>query len=428
MIRVNKCGIVFFIMQLKFCLHVCAQSNNSRYCDSNNNIKSFNGPVAEKHSSHIQNETKLSPWCIPTTLDTEIEPWKFKDKDNLSLPWNYNYTFNILEVEGVNDKMQTISIVMYFRIKWMEPRLEINHHSEEWNETDWADGGLSYPAAILDKLWYPDLEIDGIERFKTQTLLKEMSNAQIYKSRHVRYGIRVKVTVSCEMNFERYPLDRQNCPFRVNSYFSLDHTVSCTSEFTYNTQHQRRLQYLISINPLPEAQRIIVGYFGNFSACGFDVSLVRERLQTVGQVYLTSILFVLVSWVSFLISPDVIPGRIGLLVTIFLVLVNIFDGEKSFAPFSKNLNAIDLYILFCIFLVFLALLEYAFILAREKVNRGRIDGIRNISEKSHSSTNHVQAIVNCNQYCLEMELDTVALIIFPFIFIIFNITYWALYA
>ena len=121
--------------------------------------------MALKRSHSIKNKRKLSPWCIPTTLDTEIEPWKFKDKDNLSLPWNYHYTFNILEVEEINDKMQTISIVMYFRIKWMEPRLEINHHSE-----DWADGGLSYPATILDKLWYPDLEIDGIERFKTQTL------------------------------------------------------------------------------------------------------------------------------------------------------------------------------------------------------------------------------------------------------------------
>ena len=428
MARVNKFGIAFVIIQIKFCLHVCAQSNNSRYCYSNNNNKSFNESVAEKRSSYNKNETKLSPWCIPTTLDTEIEPWQFKDKDNLSLPWNYHFTFNILEVEEVNDKMQTISIAMYFRIKWMEPRLEINHHSEDWNKTDWADGGLSYPAAILDKLWYPDLEIDGIERFKTQTLLKEMSNAQIYKSRHVRYGIRVKVIISCEMSFENYPLDRQNCPFRVHSYFSTEKTISCTSEFTYTDQHQRRLQYLISINPLPEAQRTFIGSFGNFSVCGFEVSLVRERLQTVGQVYLTSILFVLVSWVSFLISPDVIPGRIGLLVTIFLVLVNIFDGAKSLAPFSKNLNAIDLYILFCIFLVFLALLEYAFILAREKLNRGRIEDIRSILEKTNSSTNHVQAIVKCNQCCFKMELDTVALIIFPIVFIIFNITYWVLYA
>ena len=222
-------------------------------------------------------------------------------------------------------------------------------------------------------------------------------------------------------------VDRQNCPFTVNSYFSTENTVSCTSEFTYRDQHQRRLQYLISINSLPEAKRTLIGYFGNFSACGFNVLLVRERLQTVGQVYLTSILFVLVSWVSFLISPEVIPGRIGLLVTIFLVLVNIFDGAKSLAPFSKNLNAIDLYILFCIFLVFLALLEYAFILSREKFNRGGVGGIRNILEKSQVSTNDVQTIVHCNQYCFKMELDTIALVIFPIIFIIFNITYWAIY-
>jgi hypothetical protein len=36
-------------------------------------------------------------------------------------------------------------------------------------------------------------------------------------------------------------------------------------------------------------------------------------------------LFVIVSWISFLIPMDVIPGRMALLVTLFLVLVNIFN-------------------------------------------------------------------------------------------------------
>ena len=40
-------------------------------------------------------------------------------------------------------------------------------------------------------------------------------------------------------------------------------------------------------------------------------------------------LFVGVSWVSFLIKPEVVPGRMALLVTIFLVLVNIFNTARS---------------------------------------------------------------------------------------------------
>ena len=39
-------------------------------------------------------------------------------------------------------------------------------------------------------------------------------------------------------------------------------------------------------------------------------------------------MFVIVSWVSFLINPHVVPGRMGLLVTLFLVLINIFNSVR----------------------------------------------------------------------------------------------------
>ena len=59
----------------------------------------------------------------------------------------------------------------------------------------------------------------------------------------------------------------------------------------------------------------------------------------------TSGLFVIVSWISFLIPMDVIPGRMALLVTLFLVLVNIFNTVttntpkvKLFSPDMKHIH------------------------------------------------------------------------------------------
>ncbi len=46
------------------------------------------------------------------------------------------------------------------------------------------------------------------------------------------------------------------------------------------------------------------------------------------QVYLPSCMFVVVSWVSFMIKPEVVPGRMALLVTLFLVLINIFNSVR----------------------------------------------------------------------------------------------------
>ena len=52
-------------------------------------------------------------------------------------------------------------------------------------------------------------------------------------------------------------------------------------------------------------------------------------MQYLVQVYLPSCMFVVVSWVSFLIKPEVVPGRMALLVTLFLVLINIFNSVRS---------------------------------------------------------------------------------------------------
>ena len=38
-----------------------------------------------------------------------------------------------------------------------------------------------------------------------------------------------------------------------------------------------------------------------------------------------------VSWISFVVPPDVIPGRMALLITLFLVLVNIFNTVNDIA-------------------------------------------------------------------------------------------------
>ena len=43
-----------------------------------------------------------------------------------------------------------------------------------------------------------------------------------------------------------------------------------------------------------------------------------------------------VSWISFVVPPDVIPGRMALLITLFLVLVNIFNNITTNTPKAEG--------------------------------------------------------------------------------------------
>ncbi len=66
------------------------------------------------------------------------------------------------------------------------------------------------------------------------------------------------------------------------------------------------------------------------------------------QTFLPTSLFVIASWISFLIPPEVVPGRMTLLVTMLLVEVNIFLTVSDEAPHTPHLNAISLWSISCI--------------------------------------------------------------------------------
>ena len=84
--------------------------------------------------------------------------------------------------------------------------------------------------------------------------------------------------------------------------------------------------------------------------------------------YLPSSLFVVVSWASFLIPSDDIQatftfwqivifivslqGRMALLITLFLVLVNIFNAITTNSPKADGLNALQAWVIACIFFIF----------------------------------------------------------------------------
>ena len=60
-----------------------------------------------------------------------------------------------------------------------------------------------------------------------------------------------------------------------------------------------------------------------FSTTGFSILLRRAPKSHLTNTYIPSGTLTILSFISFLIPADVVPGRMALLVTIFLMLVNI---------------------------------------------------------------------------------------------------------
>ena len=95
---------------------------------------------------------------------------------------------------------------------------------------------------------------------------------------------------------------------------------------------------------------------GNYSVTGFQLTLQRKMSPYIMTYYFPAALFVVVSWISFLVPPESVPGRITILETVFVVLVNIFNSITSNIPKADGLTAIEFFIIACIIFVFGALL------------------------------------------------------------------------
>lgn len=111
---------------------------------------------------------------------------------------------------------------------------------------------------------------------------------------------------------------------------------------------------------------ISFGKYGLISEATFTCLSTTLHLQRnigyyMAQVFVPSILIVILSWVSFWIHVDAIPARISLGVLTVLTITTQSAGIRASLPRVSYIKAIDVWNSACLVFVFTALLEYAYI-------------------------------------------------------------------
>ena len=109
--------------------------------------------------------------------------------------------------------------------------------------------------------------------------------------------------------------------------------------------------------------------------------------------------------VSFVIPPDVVPGRMGLLITSLLVLVNLFVSITRESPNADSFTTISTWMIVCIFFVCSATWEYFCILM----------------------VKHFNYYLNCSKDSIQIAIvhtDSICLVFSILMFCAFNIAFW----
>ena len=217
----------------------------------------------------------------------------------------------------------------------------------------------------------------------------------------------------------------QECLFKLTTYIhdvrhvvlKLDFLSNITAEGAYIN-----LDYNFKIEPYTE--NITYADWDNqtFSTAGFKLILDRHYTRYVTSYYCPSLLFVIVSWISFTIPPDIVPGRMALLITVLLVAVNLFGSEIQTQPPSQYPTYLNIWMMICIIFVCGALFAYALLMFQQKIKRVKYKITQVNPVSSSADTKNIKNIVPKHAY--SWDWDMYCLVIFPSAFLLFNLLYW----
>ena len=102
-------------------------------------------------------------------------------------------------------------------------------------------------------------------------------------------------------------------------------------------------------------------YLGSFTCLSVKFQLKRNIGFYMIQLYLPSVLIVILSWVSFWINIDSSPARVSLGLLTVLTLTTQSTSARNQLPRVSYIKAIDIWLSICLVFAFLSLIEYAIV-------------------------------------------------------------------
>ena len=156
----------------------------------------------------------------------------------------------------------------------------------------------------------------------------------------------------------------------------------------------------------------------DYSVVGFTMVLERHYGKYILEFYLPSTILVMASWVSFLIPAHIVPGRMALLITLLLVLINQFSTIIKVVPPSDSPPALVIWALCCILFVGGSLMVYAALLFKQFTKK------KSMKNKITSGRRKKQQKEESFVVDETSNWDRSFAICFPLCFLIFNAIYW----
>ncbi|XP_057228619.1 glycine receptor subunit alpha-4 isoform X1 [Malurus melanocephalus] len=373
-----------------------------------------------------------------------------------------NVTCNIFinSFGSVTETTMDYRVNVFLRQQWNDPRLAYR---------EYPDDSLDLDPSMLDSIWKPDLFFANEKGANFHEVTTDNKLLRIFKNGNVLYSIRLTLILSCPMDLKNFPMDIQTCTMQLESFgYTMNDLIFEWLEEQEAVQVAEGLTLPQFILRDEKDLGYCTKYYntGKFTCIEVKFHLERQMGYYLIQMYIPSLLIVILSWVSFWINMDAAPARVGLGITTVLTMTTQSAGSRASLPKVSYVKAIDIWMAVCLLFVFAALLEYAavnFVSRQHKeLMRLRRRQRRQRMEEELSRDSRFYLRGYGLGQCLQPKdgagegpgvysppaasavlregeslrrryldrakrIDTISRAVFPFTFLVFNVFYWVVY-
>ncbi|XP_035686602.1 glycine receptor subunit alpha-2-like [Branchiostoma floridae] len=292
-------------------------------------------------------------------------------------PVNVTCDIFVQSMGSVKETTMDYIINVFFRQRWNDPRLSF----KQFNET------LTLDASVVGKIWVPDVFFVNEKGANFHDVTTANRMLRVDPTGTILYSTRLTLTLACPMNLYRFPMDRQQCGLKMESYGKTEADIMLHWKWTRPVEFDASVElpqfYVENIRTNRTVQNYNTGQYTRLTAT-FDLQ--RQMGFYLIQVYIPTMLIVILSWVSFWINIEAAPARVALGITTVLTMTTQGSAQGGDVKVSY-VKAIDIWLAVCLLFVFAALIEFAAVNFMSRQDKNRDDRRRKEKEEADKNEN-----------------------------------------
>ncbi|XP_055894512.1 glycine receptor subunit alpha-4-like isoform X2 [Biomphalaria glabrata] len=346
---------------------------------------------------------------------------------------------HMLSFDSVSETTMDYSVEIYLTMQWLDKRLDFRklHNAPK----------LEVGYKLMPLVWVPDVYFKNVKKASFHNVTVPNRYIHIYPNGSVIYSTRLSLTLSCRMRLQKYPLDTQICPMVIQSYtYTTENVMFKWVEnelpITYDkeiTLHTELPQFSIVENTTESCNGTMDSDSPKFACIKAFFTLKRDIGFYIIQIYVPSILIVMLSWVGFWLDLEATPARVSLGVLTVLTLNTHGSNTQAQQPKVSYIKAIDVWVVSSLIFVFAAFLEFAYV----NVLSRRGEKLQVLNEVPIAPTEPKEDFSPMINGKLSRQpgapnpaaifkqrarrVDKMSRVLFPLSFSVFNILYWMIY-